>query len=145
MKKYIFMMLCLLLVAGVGTANARKQPVPKMYMFGMAAAFTDTIVHFTNIQTVDSAWIDSKNNFLLDRDAYSYQLRDYLRNKQQSPNRTCIVFYSTKREKLEKKYQKMRRLYGKDKQGKEHFDIRYITDDEFEFQTVKHEEEQPNE
>ena len=108
MKKYIIVALCLMM--GIGTASAKKQQVEKMYMFGMAAAFTDTIVHFTNIQIVDSVWIESKNNFLQDRDVYSNQLRTFLRDKQQSPNRTCIVFYSTKREKLEKKYQKMKRL-----------------------------------
>ena len=126
----------------VGTASARKQQVEKMYMFGMAAAFTDTIVHFTNIQVVDSVWIESKNHFLQDRDLYSLQLRNFLRDKQQSPNRTCIVFYSTKREKLEKKYQKMKRLYGKDKRGVEHFDVRYIMDTDFKFQPVKQEEEE---
>ena len=141
MKKYILTTLCLLLMA-VGTASARKQQVEKMYMFGMAAAFTDTIVHFTNIQAVDSVWIESKNNFLQDRDLYSLQLRNFLRDKQQSPNRTCIVFYSTKREKLEKKYQKMKRLYGKDKRGVEHFDVRYIMDTDFKFQPVKQEEEE---
>ena len=141
MKKYILTILCLLLMA-VGTASARKQQVEKMYMFGMAAAFTDTIVHFTNIQVVDSVWIESKNHFLQDRDLYSLQLRNFLRDKQQSPNRTCIVFYSTKREKLEKKYQKMKRLYGKDKRGVEHFDVRYIMDTDFKFQPVKQEEEE---
>ena len=144
MRKYILTILCLLLIA-VGTASARKQQVEKMYMFGMAAAFTDTIVHFTNIQVVDSVWIESKNHFLQDRDLYSLQLRNFLRDKQQSPNRTCIVFYSTKREKLEKKYQKMKRLYGKDKRGVEHFDVRYIMDTDFKFQPVKQEEEQKDE
>ena len=55
--------LILLLLAGllsVGTIFAHKQPVPRMYMFGVAASFTDTIVHFTNIQPVDSAWIESR-------------------------------------------------------------------------------------
>ena len=143
MIRYIVVVLCL--VMGIGTASAKKQQVDKMYMFGMAAAFTDTIVHFTNIQIVDSAWIDSKTNFLQDRDVYSNQLRTFLRDKQQAPNRTCIVFYSTKREKLEKKYQKMRRLYGKDKRGVEHFDIRYIMDSDFKFQPVKQEEEKQDE
>lgn len=143
MKKYIIVALCLMM--GIGTANAKKQQVEKMYMFGMAAAFTDTIVHFTNIQIVDSVWIESKNNFLQDRDVYSNQLRTFLRDKQQSPNRTSIVFYSTKREKLEKKYQKMKRLYGKDKKGVEHFDVRYIMDTDFKFQPVKQEEEQQDE
>ena len=142
MKNNLKVLVLLILFAGVGTISAKKQQVEKMYMFGMAAAFTDTIVHFTNIQTVDSVWIESKNNFLQDRNEYSYQLRTFLRDRQQMPNRTCIVFYSPKREKLEKKYQKMQRLYGKDKKGVEHFDVRYIMDTEFRFQPVKQEEEE---
>ena len=136
MKKYIVTIICILMTgACLTTANARKQPVPHMYMFGLAASFTDTIVHFTAIQELDSVWIDSKNKFLQEREAYSYQLREYLK-QQQAPNRTCIVFYSQKREKLEKKYQKMLRLYGKAKDGAQHFDVRFVTDDDFKFKRV---------
>ena len=130
-----FTMLC-------GSVSARKQPVPKLYMFGVAASFTDTIVHFTSIQQIDSAWIDTKSKFLQDRQAYSYQLRDYLSQHEQMNHRTCMVFYAMKKEKLEKKYQKMRRLYGKDKHGVEHFDVRYIMDSDFKFQPVKQKEEE---
>ena len=140
MKKYILSALGLLMMGTcLTTINARKQPVPKIYMFGMAASFTDTIVHFTNIQEVDSAWIDTKNNFLQDREAYSYQLRDYLSTQQALPQRTCMVFYSLKREKLLKKYQKMQRLYTKSKDGLKHFDVRQLDDQQFRFKTVSSE------
>ena len=130
-----------------GSVSARKQPVPTMYMFGMAASFTDTIVHFTAIQQVDSAWIDTKSKFLQDRQAYSYQLRDYLVQREQMKHRTCMVFYSQKKEKLEKKYQKMQRLYTKSKDGKAHYDVRHLTPQQFKFYTVQSivEEEVPNE
>lgn len=118
------------------TAEARKQPVPHMYMFGMAASFTDTIVHFTNIQELDSVWVESKNDFLLERDSYSYQFRDYLNQKQQLPHRTCIVFYGQKRDKLEKKYQKMMKLYTKSKDGLQHFDVRHVDQQQFHFTTI---------
>jgi len=73
-----------LAVLGIAsTASAKKVAVPKMYMFGFAASFTDSIVHFTDIQEVDSAWIDTKSKFLLSREEYSYQLRDYLNEQQQ--------------------------------------------------------------
>ena len=141
MKKCIVIVICLMM-AFAETVSARKQQVEKMYMFGFAAAFTDTIVHFTNIQMIDSAWIESKNHFLQGREDYSIQLRDYLRDQLKSPNRTCIVFYSEKRDKLEKKYQKMMRLYGQDKNGNQHFDVRYITDMDFKFTTVMMEDEE---
>ena len=55
------------------------------------------------------------------------------------PQRTCIVFYSQKREKLEKKYQKMLRLYTKFKDGLQHFDVRHLTPQDFQFRTVSSE------
>lgn len=126
------------LVLSITSASARKVAVPRMYMFGMAAAFTDTIVHFTNIQTLDSVWIESKNKFLQNREEYSLQLKQYLSQQQQMNNRTCIVFYAEKREKLEKKYLKMKALYDKEgKDGIKHFDVRYIPDSNFKFKTIK--------
>lgn len=137
MKKYIVAILCMLMTgACLTTANARKQPVPHMYMFGLAASFTDTIVHFTAIQELDSVWIESKNDFLQERDSYSSQLREYLNQKQQMPHRTCIVFYSQKRAKLEKKFQKIMRLYTQSKDGLKHFDVRHIDPQQFHFTTI---------
>ena len=137
MKKYIVAILCILMTgACLTTANARKQPVPHMYMFGLAASFTDTIVHFTDIQELDSVWIESKNDFLQERDSYSSQLREYLNQKQQMPHRTCIVFYSQKRAKLEKKFQKIMRLYTQSKDGLQHFDVRHIDPQQFHFTTI---------
>lgn len=134
-KKVLFTLFATLMLCCV-EASAKKQPVPHVYMFGVAASFTDTIVHFTALQQVDSAWIDSKNEFLLERQAYSYQLRDYLDQKQKMPFRTCIVFYSQKRDKLEKKLEKMLKLYTKSKDGLKHFDVRYIDKEQFCFHAV---------
>lgn len=135
-RLYIIMTALALLMAFGGEANAKRQQVPKMYIFGFAASFNDTIVHFTNIQAVDSAWIDSKTKFLQARDSYSYQLREFLSQKMQMPHRTCTVFYNQKREKLEKSLAKMKKLYSLGKDGLKHNDVRYIADDEFRFQTV---------
>lgn len=137
MKKYLVAIICILMTSAcLTTANARKQPVPHMYMFGLAASFTDTIVHFTAIQELDSVWIESKNDFLQERDSYSSQLREYLNQKQQMPHRTCIVFYSQKRAKLEKKFQKIMRLYTQSKDGLQHFDVRHIDPQQFHFTTI---------
>lgn len=106
-----------------------------MYMFGFAASFNDTIVHFTDIQMVDSVWTDSKTEFLLGRENYSYQLRDYLA-AHQMPHRTCIVVYNKDRKKLEKKFLKMRKLYNQPKKGQRQFDIRYIESRDMQFKPV---------
>ena len=75
MKKIAFLVFTALTILLTG-ASAKKEPVPHIYMFGMAASFTDTIVFFTPIQQIDSAWIDTKSELLQERQAYSYQLRD---------------------------------------------------------------------
>ena len=41
-----------------------------------------------------------------------------------------------KREKLEKKYQKMMKLYTRSKNGATHFDVRQLDLSQFRFQTV---------
>ena len=106
MKYLKLKVLAVLLVAICATSkiSAKEVVVPKMYMFAFAASFTDTIVHFTNVMEVDSVWIQSKNKFLIGRDAYSRQFREYLSEKKQMPNRTCVVFYDLNRKKAEKKY-----------------------------------------
>lgn len=119
------------------TAEAKKTMVPKMYMFGISASFNDTIIYFTNVQEVDSAWIESRNKFLLDRSNYSLQLKEFLARKMQLPQRTCIVYYNTNRTKLEKKFIKIRQLYTKPKKRQtNHFDVRYLEEGEFTFKAL---------
>lgn len=134
--KSLAVMTVMLAAFSVGNLSAKPYAVPKMYMFGFSASFTDTIVYFTNVMEVDSAWIESKNKFLLGRSFYSHQLRDYLGAAHQMPMRTCVVMYDQKRSSLEKKLLKMRKLYTKSKDGKPHFDVRFLADNEFHFKTI---------
>ena len=118
------------------TTTAKGVKVPKMYMFGFAASFNDTIVHFTEIQALDSVMLEAKHQFLMVRNQYSYQLSNYL-TQQQMPYRTCVVFYDRKLNKLQKKFLKMKKLYATSKNAKSGNDVRTITSDEFKFTTVK--------
>lgn len=118
------------------TTSAKKVQVPKMYIFGFAASFNDTIVHFTQVQELDSAWIDSKNKFMQSRELYSYQFRDFLTNKKQMPRRTCVVFANKNRKKVEKKLLKFKQLYMQSKDNRQHFDVRFVDDQEFHFSTI---------
>ena len=83
--------MAIFLAMATGSMQAKEIQVPKMYVFGFAASFTDTIVHFTDIQEIDTPWIDKKKGFLLNRDQYSVQLRSFLNNNQQLPHRTCVI------------------------------------------------------
>ena len=115
------------------TTQAKGTAPQRMYMFGFAASFNDTIVHFTNIQAIDSAWVDGKTKFLMGRNLYSTMLRNYL-EKNQLPYRTCVVFYDKSLKKLQKKYIKMKKLYlGTGKKVKNRNNVKDIVESDFKF------------
>jgi len=147
MKLFRYLTITAMLVVAAQTLSltAKNVTVPKMYMFGFAASFNDSIVHITEIQATDNVWIDQKSELMTGRENYSYQLRDYLADKLKMPHRTCIVFYNRDRQKLEKEYLKMKRLYtiGTKKLKKKDaanrkslYELRIIPLSDFVFQTV---------
>ncbi|MBQ8127905.1 MAG: hypothetical protein IJ176_05860 [Prevotella sp.] len=139
MKQFIYQALTaafILAAIPFAKADAKRVAVPQVYVFGMAASFNDSIVYFTDIQTLANAWVDSKSRFLQSRDIYSYQLREHLAQKLQMPHRTCIVFYAEKLQKLQKKYDKLKRLYANPKPGSQQFDVRSLTTADFRFEVI---------
>lgn len=117
-------------------ASAKNLVVPKAYMFGFVASFNDSIIHFTDIQEVDSVWVMSKKNMLAGRSNYSYQLRNYCTQQLGMPNRTVVVVSSTKRKQVEKKLAKMKKEYGGKDKNVSNYDIRYISTADFHFTSV---------
>jgi len=131
--KYILFSL-LLAVAMPTEMQAKRMKAPKMYMFGLSASFQDSIIYMTDVQEVEGVWYDSKTKFLLGRHHYSYQLKDFLANNMQQPNRVCVVMFALTRKEAEKKFIKMRKEYTVKAKGK--YDMRYLTTTEFKFQPV---------
>lgn len=119
------------LVCGAAVGNAKNGVVPKMYMFGFAASFSDSIVHFTDVQELKDVWIDTKTNFLLGRDSYSYQLRDYLAEHGMK-DATCITSFALKQKDAEKKYLKLRKKYLRGNK----FDIKMLAETDFKFEAI---------
>lgn len=147
MRKNIisFVFIFILTFFFAGHISAKRVVVPKMYMFGFAASFNDTIVHFTNVMEVDSVWIEKKNKFLLGRNYYSHQLRDYLAYNEQLPQRTCVTVFAKTQAKAEKKLVKMMRLYTTSKDGKKHFDVRFIDNNAFHYKAINIQEYEQSE
>ena len=123
-----------ILLLGIGTATAQPQEKKKkdtykasVYLFGFSASFNDSIVYFTDIQKVDNVLLEKKTNFLLSRDQYSYQLRDFLANQKGQPNRTCITMFATSRKNAEKEYLNLQQLYTAKAKGK--YDVRMLATD----------------
>lgn len=147
----VFMMLTWLMSL---TATAKSE-MKKAYIFGAATSFNDSTVYFTDIQEVDSAWFSEKNHFLISRENYSSQLRDFLSRKGET-NQTCIVVYSFDRKKIEQKWNKLHTRYATPSKGKKEkhqneqppYQVKLINNQDFSFQGISptedvYEEETP--
>lgn len=121
------------------SVSAKIKCVPKIYAFGFAASFNDSIVYFTDIQEIDSAWVGEKNEFLVNRENYSYQLKNYF-NRIGLEHRTCVISYALSRKDIEKKYKKMKDKYVK----AERFSIKDLDEKDFHFTAIKPDEYQIN-
>ena len=125
------------------TAQAKNE-MRKAYVFGFASSFNDSTVYITDIQELDSVWFTSKHHFLVSRENYSYQLRDYLTNIGEQ-HRTCMVEYNTDPKKLEKAWNKLYSRYAHNQKQKNNqkqkselppFQIKKLTREQFQFQSV---------
>jgi hypothetical protein len=135
MKILKYILFSLLIAVAIPTEmQAKRMKAPKMYMFGFSASFQDSIVYMTDVQEVEGAWYDTKTKFLMGRQHYSYQLKDFLANNMQQPNRVCVVMYALTRKEAEKKFIKLRKEYTIKAKGK--YDVRYLTTADFQFQPV---------
>ncbi|WP_287677506.1 hypothetical protein [Bacteroides sp.] len=115
--RYIKLLCFLFTVSIVVGATAKKSKDKNkygVYMAGVSASFTDSLVYFTDIQFLDSAQVDGKG-FLVGRSQYSVQLKDYLETKEGGKNRTCFMFFNLKKNKLQKELQKLKEKYNKGK------------------------------
>ncbi len=111
--KFIKVLLALVVVLMTCSAFSLKGNKNKpVYIVGVAASFTDSLVFFTEVQFVDSVYLD-KNKMLPERDQYSRQLKDYLEYGEGLANRTCFVYFSNNKKKLQKQMAKMKQKYQK--------------------------------
>lgn len=133
MKSIKIALTALILCSGFALQVSAKQKIEPRYLFGFAASFADSTVYFTDIQKVDSAWIDTKNKFLLGRDEYAGQLKRHFA-AMDMPNRTCVVFFASDSKNAEKKLKKLKETYTLKAKGG--YDVRYMTKSDFEFTPV---------
>ncbi len=129
--RFFAIVVALLLATCFTEISAKERYVAnKAYIFGFATSFTDSTVYITEIQSMDSLWIESKM-LMLDRDNYSYQLKNYL-DKQGQQHRTCTMFFAVKRKDIDKKYAKIIKKYV----TKGHYYISYLRENDFQFQPI---------
>lgn len=125
--RYILLLAVTLLTV---EASAKLELTDNIYMFGFSASFKDSVIYATDIQNPQGLWIDTKHDYLINRDEYSHQLKVYLAEKLQQENRVCMVFFYTKKKKAEKEYLKLMKKY---KQG---YEVRYLNENDFKFEPI---------
>ena len=113
-RSNIFCLIITTLLVFCATTIQAKPKATKVYMFGISYCLTDSTAYMTDIQTLDTAYIDTKTGFLYDRSIYSQQLQIWVEYAKSKPNPTCAVFFHEKKSKLEKKYVKLRDKHNKD-------------------------------
>ena len=116
--RYIRILWAVVLVFSICSAFSLKgkssDSAKEVYAFGIAASFNDTVVYYTEIQVLDSVKLN-KAGFLPQREAYTYQLKNYLEYDLKSPNYTCMIYFAENKKKLEKEAVKVKGKYKKSK------------------------------
>lgn len=120
------LVLMLLLCA---TATVAKVQQGTVYMFGLSASFTDSVVYITPIYEVDSAYVESKHHFLMDRSVYSDQLQTYIEAAKGGTDCVCVVFFNEKKKKIQQEYSKLLKRYTQDRK----LVLRHLSAEEFVF------------
>lgn len=114
--KYIFVAIGVLFLCSFSAPKKDKSDrAQRIYMYGVAIGFNDSTVYMTDFLHVDNVSVLGDGS-IANLASYSFQLESYLESVLGERDRTCAVFYSDKKKKLEKKFLKMRKEYQDDKQ-----------------------------
>lgn len=123
MKIRTLLALALLLMPSLMFALQKQE---RLYVYGVATSFNDSTVYITEIQQLDSAWVDAKTGFLYSRNNYSFQLRDHLKANGFA-NPTCVTYFAKTRKEIEKKYVAIKKRYT----TRGHYNVKYVTKNDF--------------
>ena len=111
--KFVKILASLLFVMVLCTASTMGEKKKGMYIVGVSASFTDSLIYFTDVQFMDSMEL-GKDKLLPMRGQYSDQLDNYLEQNLGLNNRTCFIYFDGKKHKLEKIIKKMKDKYLKE-------------------------------
>lgn len=121
-------LLTLLFAAALLQVAAYEPLRKRVYLFGFATSFTDSVAYITEIQTLDSAYVHY-NGFLDSRSLYALQLDQYLAGTGRE-GLTCVVFFNKKKSKVEKKFLEVKKKHA----AMHGVAVSPVTQNEFQFQ-----------
>ena len=111
--KFFKIFISLFVVLALSTASTLENKKKGMYIVGVSASFSDSVIYFTDVQFMDSVEL-GKDKLLPMRGQYSDQLDNYLEQNLGLSNRTCFIYFDGKKHKLEKIIKKMKDKYLKE-------------------------------
>ena len=111
--KFFKIFISLFVVLALSTASTLENKKKGMYIVGVSASFSDSLIYFTDVQFMDSVEL-GKDKLLPMRGQYSDQLDNYLEQNLGLSNRTCFIYFDGKKHKLEKIIKKMKDKYLKE-------------------------------
>ena len=123
-----FILFVLLSAFSIGMQAEKKPRMQTVYIFGFSASFTDSLAYLTDVMQLDSAYVTTKG-FLADRSLYSLQLENYVQEKYNLLHTTNAVFFSLKKNTLDKKYDRVKRMY----QSGENLKLNLLHTEDFRF------------
>ena len=110
MKNCIKSIMVILLMA-IGTATSVMAQATKqktIYAFAYGTNLKDSTAYVSAVATLPSVEVENKTNFLSARSEYSKQLKHYLEQKYGGLF-TCAIVFGEKKDKVEKRYMKIRK------------------------------------
>ena len=114
MKYALILLTSLLTLCIPNTAQAASRKGQTVYAFAYGTCFSDSTVYVSPVSTLPGAQIDKKTHFLERRSEWAATFKTYLDNRFNRAH-TCVVFFDTQKEKLEKKLVALRKQAAKQK------------------------------
>lgn len=142
MKKILFIIAALVMCLAMGMQAKEKKVkkekvktapvkelrvVPQIYAFSVGTSPADSVVYMTDVLILKEAQVIKKSNFLVGRQDYSAQFKNFLTELEQ-PNRTCATMYNLNHKKAFKEYESLKKSLVK--RG---FTIKVIDQTEFRY------------
>lgn len=131
-KRIVF----LTIVAVQALSGQAKIVITPGYGFGFAASFCDSTVYFTEIQYMDSLFMEDRSKLVIGTENFSAQLKTYMESQLDETNRTCVFFYDVKQADLEKQRKKLWERYANPKKGQGRFIMKTVKANDFAFSCV---------
>lgn len=136
MKRYLVLILCAIMSMAMsaqkdGSTSKVLRNVPQMYAFSVAMSPTDSTVYMSDILILKNAQVVKSNGFLVGRQDYSSQFKNFLAELEM-PNMTCATVFKEHHRKAIKEYDKM-----KADLTKRGFQVRVIDQTEFRYIVIR--------